>query len=116
EVLAEEVRRINPHVQVEAWNRRVTSEESHRFVEDADAVVDAIDVFAVDETFVLHREARARSLWIFGAQILGDIVSFCCFGPDAPSYESQLRERGNGAVNMRALTELLFPVLPAQIT
>src|SRR6185312_11327319 len=87
EVMADEVRRINPEAVLRVFNEPIGDENVHAFLEDAEVVIDGLDFFAIHTRRLLFREARRRGLWVltsgphaFGATLL-------CFSPHGMSFD-----------------------------
>ena len=87
EVMAEEVRRINPGAALRAFDEPIREENIDQFLEGVEVVVDGLDYFAIRARRQLFREAYRRGLWVltsgphaFGATLL-------CFSPDGMSFD-----------------------------
>lgn len=87
EVMAEEVRRINPEADVRVFNEPIGAENIEKFLEGVDVVVDGLDYFSIRARRLLFREARRHGVWTltsgphaFGATLL-------CFSPHGMSFD-----------------------------
>ena len=87
EVMAEEVRRINPEAVVRALDESISADNVASFLEGADLVIDGLDYFVIQARRQLFREARRRGLWTltsgphaFGATLL-------CFSPSGMTFD-----------------------------
>jgi pimeloyl-ACP methyl ester carboxylesterase/molybdopterin/thiamine biosynthesis adenylyltransferase len=104
EVLEEEIRRINPSVRIETFPQGFTPATADAILQGADAVVDAIDFYAIEEHLALHRMARAHGRFIFMGSPVGfsaclqifdpagmSLEEYCAIEPGMPAVEKQLR-------------------------
>jgi len=104
EVLAEEVRRINPSVRLEVFPEGFSEATANKILAGAGAVVDAIDFYAIEEHLRLHRKAREHNRFIFMGSPVGfsaclqifdpegmSLEEYCAITPAMQSIEKQLR-------------------------
>lgn len=103
-VLEEEIRRINPSVRIETFPDGFTTNTSAAILSSSDAIVDAIDFYAIEEHLALHRQARQYGRFIFMGSPVGfsacmqifdpegmSLEEYCAIEPGMPAIEKQLR-------------------------
>lgn len=104
EVLADEVKRINPLAEVEIFPDGFTSENGNAFLEGADLAVDAIDFYAIETHLQFHRQTREHGLYTLMGSPVGfsaclqvfdpqgmSLEEYCDIKPDMSGLEKQLR-------------------------
>jgi molybdopterin/thiamine biosynthesis adenylyltransferase len=69
--LAQELRRINPLIQIEEVPEGVTPENAKRLMEDVQCVVNGVDLFALEAAQALDQAAREAKLTIVGGASVG---------------------------------------------
>jgi molybdopterin/thiamine biosynthesis adenylyltransferase len=79
EVMAELLRGLADDYELVVYAQGVRQEMAEEFVEGCDAVIDEIDVLALESKLTLHRVARARGLPIYSAYALGFGIQFYKF-------------------------------------
>ncbi|MZP29997.1 ThiF family adenylyltransferase [Heliobacterium undosum] len=87
DVLAQMAREINPQVDIQTYPEGLTEENLDRFLDGADAVVDAIDFLNPQIRKSLIVAARAQGLYVFLAPALGFGASLVVFSPTGPTYD-----------------------------
>jgi len=88
EVVAEELLRINPGIEIDVWTDGVSSESVEEFVRGADIVYDGIDVFRMDLKRDLLSAAYEAGLPVLTAPVLGFGTSLALFDPKrSPTFE-----------------------------
>ncbi len=99
-VLAEHIRRINPHVDVQAVSQQVTESNISTLARDADMIVDGAPLF--EERYLMHAEAvRQRKPLVMGAMystegyvttvVLGKTPCLKCLYPSKPDYWTNIK-------------------------
>lgn len=87
DVLAREVRAINPVADVTLFPEGFTADNGNEVLKDADIVVDAVDFYAIESHLVVHAAARRHDLYT----VLGSAVGFSAclqvFDPRGMSIE-----------------------------
>jgi molybdopterin/thiamine biosynthesis adenylyltransferase len=86
EVMAEEVRAINPEVELRLF-RAVTPENVREFLDGARVLIDGIDFFELAIRRLVFREARRRGLWAVTAAPLGFSTAWLTFSPTGMSFD-----------------------------
>jgi molybdopterin/thiamine biosynthesis adenylyltransferase len=114
EVIASEVKRINPHLEVECFSENIERNNVDKFLQDADCVVDGIDFFALDSDLLLHDEAVSRDLWVFTCQGALNITSFITFNPRGVTLRDKILKEGGP--DLRLAIESMLPELPKGVT
>ena len=114
EAVAAELRRINPELMLQTFADGVCEGSIGGLLDGADAVVDAVDFWALEAELLLHREARRRGLWVFASQGAVEITTVTCFDPSQPALEDMVCVDGRPSV-ARAI-ESFMPVLPKAAT
>lgn len=87
EVMAEEVRRVNPEVELHILEKGVQPETMDEFLEGADLLLDGIDYFALDMRRRLYRRAAQLGLPAIMAGPMGFSVSWLVFDPSGMSFD-----------------------------
>lgn len=88
EVVAGELRTINPEIQARVWDVFLDAGNIDAFLEGADLVINAIDVFSVPAHRLLYRAARRRHRHVLFAAPLGFTCGMLCFAPDGPEPDA----------------------------
>lgn len=86
EVLAEMVRDINPEADLRLYPNGVQPENAVEFLQDADAVVDAIDFFAIKYRTLLYRTAEQLRKTVFFSAPIGHSGTLHVFSPAGMSF------------------------------
>ncbi|MCK6471573.1 MAG: ThiF family adenylyltransferase [Planctomycetes bacterium] len=85
--MQEHIRAINPQARISAWDRHLDEDNIVAFLDGADLVIDAIEIFAVDAHRMLFREARRRNQTVIMAAPLGFSAAVVVFAPGGPEPE-----------------------------
>ena len=114
EAVAAELARINPGIVTRTFTEGVREDSVGEFLDGADAVIDAIEFFALDAELLLHREARRRGQWVFASQSAVEITTNTAFDPTQATLEDMVSVEGQPSI-ARAIASF-FPVLPKAAT
>ncbi|MGE3805644.1 MAG: ThiF family adenylyltransferase [Gemmataceae bacterium] len=87
EVMAEQLRAINPHAQVQVFPTCIAPDNVNAFLADVDVLVDGIDFFALDARRLVFAEARRRGIWTVTAGPIGFSTAWLVFDPAGMSFE-----------------------------
>ena len=87
DVMAEQVRQINPEAQVTVFREAITEENVDRFLADNDIFVDGIDFFSIAARRLVFREAHERGLWAVTAGPIGFSAAWLGFDPHGMSFD-----------------------------
>ena len=88
EVLAEEIKRINPDADVEVYPDGVTMENVEQFLEDADIVIDGIDIEVMKVRREMYNIARRMGKPVFCCPSLGWGVTLGIFDAlESPTFD-----------------------------
>jgi len=87
EVVAEEIREINPEASVNIFADGVTSENCDDFLKGVNLVIDGLDFFAFGARELLFRKARERGLPVITAGPLGFSTAMLIFSPTGMSFD-----------------------------
>ena len=87
EVMMEQMRKINPEVEVRSYAEGVNDGNLDSFLDGVDLVLDGIDYFQVDARRILHRAARKHGLFIVFSAPLGYGASLQVFDPAGMSLD-----------------------------
>lgn len=88
EVISKEINKINPNAYVEVWNHGVTSDTIRSFIEGANIVIDAIDLYELEIKKLLYDVALQRKIPVISTPILGFGSALAVFHPlKSPSFE-----------------------------
>jgi len=102
--LAQELRRINPLVEIEEIPEGVTPENAKRLVEDVQCVVNGVDLFALDATRALDQAAREVQLTIVGGASVGFRSDVYAYHPEGVGITQYIE---------KTLAAGRFPWIPA---
>jgi molybdopterin/thiamine biosynthesis adenylyltransferase len=86
EVMAEEVRAINPEVELRLF-QAVTPENVADFLDGAGVLIDSIDFFEIAARRQIFAEARRRGIWAVTAAPLGFSTAWLAFSPTGMSFD-----------------------------
>jgi molybdopterin/thiamine biosynthesis adenylyltransferase/molybdopterin converting factor small subunit len=100
QVLAEHIRRLNPHVEVVPVAEQVNENNIHGLVKDADFIVDGAPLF--EERYIMHAEAvKQRKPLVMGAMystegyvttvVPGETPCLKCLYPTKPDYWTNIK-------------------------
>jgi len=87
EVMIEQARSINPHVQIDPYPEGVTVENLDTFLRGADVVVDSLDFFAFHIRRKLFMRARELGIPVVTAGPLGFSTALLVFTPAGMSFD-----------------------------
>src|SRR5947208_3441761 len=87
EVMAEEVRAINPDLKLRVFPEAITEENVGALLEGVDVLVDGIDFFAIEARRLVFREARRRGIWAITAGPIGFSTAWMTFSPTGMSFD-----------------------------
>ena len=114
EAVAAELARINPGLITRTFTDGVCESSIGALLDGVDAVIDAVDFWALDTELLLHREARQRGQWVFASQGAVEITTVTCFDPSQSALEDMVCVDGRSSV-AKAI-ESFMPVLPKAAT
>lgn len=112
--VARELLRINPKINIEAWDYGIDNDNAGKFVEGCDVVIDGIDFYAIPASLALQKSARQQNKWVMTSQCAGSMASYLYMAPDGPNFSDLFFE--NGILSMPKIIKTLFPVLPHEAT
>jgi len=81
-VMEERLRDVNPHIKVTCVREGITCENAEKYVDQADIVVDLIDLHALDAKVVMHRAARKQGKYVLTAPSVINGAVMWIFSPD----------------------------------
>lgn len=87
EVMAREIRRIQPDVDLRLFANGVQPGNISDFLDDADLFVDGIDFFEIDLRRLLFAEARRRGIFAITAGPIGFSTAWLVFDPAGMSFD-----------------------------
>jgi molybdopterin/thiamine biosynthesis adenylyltransferase len=114
EVMAEEVRQINPEADVRVFHQGVEPGKVSEFLEGVDLFVDGIDFFSIDIRRRLFREAAARNIFAVTAAPLGFGAAWLVFDPRGMSFDEYFDFR-EGQEPMEQLIAFAVGLAPAAL-
>ena len=113
-VVADDLSRINPGIELRVLTEGITEENVAGFVEGADLVVDEVDFYATDVEALLHRHATTAAVPVFLGLIAGSIASFMWFEPGGTTFAEIFCDE-DGVPLMERIMSGLFPVMPTEL-
>ncbi|GHB41977.1 hypothetical protein GCM10007094_33980 [Pseudovibrio japonicus] len=93
-VMAEQVRNINPEVDLRVFSEGVTNENIDAFLNGVDLYVDGFDFFALDIRRKVFAKCRELEIPAVTAAPLGMGTAYLCFTPDGMSFEDYFQFEG----------------------
>lgn len=87
DVVAHEIRRINPQAEVYLEPKGFSRENAARLLDGADLVIDAIDFYSIAAHLDFHREARQKRLFVLMGSPVGFSACLQVFDPEGMSIE-----------------------------
>lgn len=113
EVMAAEVRRINPEAEIRVMREPVRPETTAAFLDGADLFVDGIDFFALDMRRRLFRQAAENGIHAITAGPIGFGSAWLVFAPDGIGFDQffDLDDRQTELDRLIALVAGLTPAL-----
>lgn len=87
EVMAEEVRQINPELDLRVMGGPVGADNAGEFLDGAGVVLDGVDFFNIEVRRLVFREARARGVWAVTAGPIGFSTAWLVFDPRGMSFD-----------------------------
>lgn len=112
EVMADEVRRINPEVELSVFPDGVSRASAGRFLQDADLLLDGIDYFAVAMRRVLYRAAAERGIPAVMAGPVGCSAAWLVFDPRGMSFDRYF-DLADGQDELEQLASFAVGLAPA---
>ncbi len=88
EAMTEEVRQVNPELDLRVFHEPITAANVDAFLEGASVVLDGIDFFAFDARRLIFREARRRGLWAITAGPVGFSAAWLLFDPQGMDFDT----------------------------
>lgn len=113
-VVARDLKRINPSLNVEAFDYGINATNADEFIYGCDVVVDAIDFYTIQHSIELQDAARRQNKWVMTSQIVGSMVSTMNIKPGGSHYGDMFFE--NGKLSMSKVIKIFFPTLPKEAT
>lgn len=113
EVLGRYFKEINPELRLDIFKEGVLPENTKKFLDGAEAVIDGTDFSSFDATIHMYRAARENRICVFNPNAIGFGVNVFVFGPDTVSLEEYVG-LSSGADPRMALLKLV-PYLPGYI-
>ncbi|MGQ0634158.1 MAG: ThiF family adenylyltransferase [Planctomycetaceae bacterium] len=111
-VMAEEVRRINPEVEIRVFDEAIRPETVADFLNGADLFVDGIDFFALEMRRRLHRHAAANGTHAIIAGPIGFSAAWLTFSPTGIGFD-EFFDMYDGQPELEALIAFATGLTPA---
>ncbi len=87
EVMADELRRINPEAKLRVMTDPIGPDNVGVFLEQADVLIDGVDFFAIDVRRLVFREAAERGMWAITAGPIGFSTAWLSFDPAGMTFD-----------------------------
>lgn len=113
DVLGRHFKDINPDLKLDIFREGVLPENTKRFLEGAEAVIDGTDFSDMNATINMYRAAREKKICVFNPNAIGFGVNVLVFGPDTVSLEDYVGLSSCTDPKMALLK--LVPYMPAYI-
>jgi molybdopterin/thiamine biosynthesis adenylyltransferase len=88
EVMAKEVRQINPQLDLQVISEPISADNVGTFLDGATVVLDGVDFFASEARRLVFREARQRGIWAATAGPLGFSAAWLLFDPQGMDFDT----------------------------
>lgn len=111
EVMTEEVRRINPEVDLRVFGEGIRPETVADFLADATLFVDGIDFFSIGMRRSLFRQAAKNGIYAITAGPLGFSTAWLTFGPHNMSFDRYF-DLNDGQSELEQLVAFLVGLAP----
>ncbi len=112
DVMAALVLDINPECQVTTFSTGVNVDNIEAFIDGCDVIIDAIELFTVEEKVRLYTTARKMGKYVFTSPIIGLGASLLVFAPDSMSYEEYMEYNAEtNTIN----SQKLCPIFPEYV-
>ena len=85
--MASVARSVNPELEVDHWNHKVTAENVDDFLDGVDVFVDGIDFFSFEARRMVFNECRKRGIWAVTAGPIGFSTAWVVFDPQGMSFD-----------------------------
>lgn len=96
EVMAEDLRAINPECDIKVFDRGVTDSNLEEFLDGVDLFIDGFDFFVIDLRAKAFARCREKGIPAITAAPLGMGTSYLVFTPQGMSFEEYFRLQGLG--------------------
>ncbi len=113
EVVAQELRKINPDIKVVVFNQGITEENVKEFVNYSDIIIDEIEYSVPEISVMLAKEARIQNKFVFMGANIGWGSSTLCFDPSGMTFEEYFEYNENDS-SIDAMKYM--PEVPAYIS
>ncbi|GAB6165749.1 ThiF family adenylyltransferase [Thermostilla marina] len=87
EVMAEELRRINPEASVHVMTEPIDPDNVDRFLDQADVLIDGVDFFNIAVRRLVFRKAAERGIWAVTAGPIGFSTAWLSFDPAGMTFD-----------------------------
>ncbi|MFA5030028.1 MAG: ThiF family adenylyltransferase [Patescibacteria group bacterium] len=114
QVIAEQLKNINPYLELEVFENGINQVNVNGFLEEVDVAIDGIDFFSVDLAKIFYQVARKKRIWVFTSQAAINILSFISFNPCGKSFDDIFCIKDEPS--LKKIIRFCFPVLPEGIT
>jgi molybdopterin/thiamine biosynthesis adenylyltransferase len=114
DAMAEEVRAINPEVEIRILPVHVDKENVNGFLDGADVFVDGIDFFEIDARRLLFNESYRRGLWAVTAGPHAFSTAWLVFSPTGMSFDEYF-DIHDGMSDMEKLAAFSVGCVPSAI-
>lgn len=114
EVMADEVRRINPDIQLRVLPKGVTDDNIELFLDGVDLLIDGIDYFAIDMRRKLYRAAAKRNIPAIMAGPVGCSAAWLVFSRDGMPFDRYF-DLHDGQSEMEQLAAFTVGLAPAAL-
>jgi molybdopterin/thiamine biosynthesis adenylyltransferase len=116
EVFEEQLRSINPDVEIRAWPGGVTEQSALDFC-DVDVVLDCVEYLRPEFSVYLHDAARERGIPLVSLQAIGFGSTVMVFDPSGPTFREWLGcPEATPATDVQVPPEKFCPSVPPYIT
>jgi molybdopterin/thiamine biosynthesis adenylyltransferase len=87
EVLAEQIRSINPTIEITVYENGLSENNVNEFLEGASIVIDGLEFFCMAIRKKLYDQARNLGIYVLSSPIFGFGTSLAVFSPTGPTFE-----------------------------
>ena len=114
ETLLDEAKSINPDVSVCLFKEGVKKSNVERFITGANFIVDAIDIFALEDKLELHAKARALNIPVLVCGSIGFGATVAIFDSTTPTFNdvSKICSENSERKNVELFVNFIAPRIP----
>lgn len=87
QVMAEKALQVNPELEIDCVDRKITAENVDAFLDGVDLLVDGVDFFSFGARRLLFQRAREKGIWAVTAGPIGFSTAWLTFDPAGMPFD-----------------------------